>query len=92
MSSELSQGHVRSGKVMTVNGLISADSLGVTLMHEHILNDCSCWWNPPKTPERQHLATSFICMEILSDLHQDPFVNKDNLTLDNEPMAIAELA
>lgn len=43
------------------------------------------------TPERQHLATSFVCIEILSELHQDPFVNKDNLTLDNEPMAIAEL-
>lgn len=35
MSKELSEGHVRSGKVMTVNGAINADQLGITLMHEH---------------------------------------------------------
>ena len=45
--SELSPAHVRSGQVMTVTGAIPVADLGVTLMHEHILNDCSCWWNPP---------------------------------------------
>ncbi|MFW8642697.1 hypothetical protein ACOJBO_07625 [Rhizobium beringeri] len=64
----LSEAHVRSGKVMTVTGPISADALGVTLMHEHILNDCRCWWHAPKTPERQYLAESFVCMEILGEL------------------------
>ncbi|HWJ73048.1 MAG TPA: phosphotriesterase [Kaistia sp.] len=89
--SELSVAHVGSGQVMTVTGPISADALGVTLMHEHILNDCSCWWHAPKTPERQHLATSFVCIEILGELRQDPFVNKHNIRLDDEPLAIAEL-
>ena len=65
MSKELSEGHVRSGKVMTVNGAIDADQLGITLMHEHILNDCRCWWNAPQTKERQYLAEGFVCMEIL---------------------------
>ncbi|TPW30004.1 phosphotriesterase [Martelella alba] len=89
---ELSEAHTGSGKVMTVNGPVSAADLGVTMMHEHILNDCTCWWHPPKTPERQYLAESFICMEILSELHQDPFVNKHNITLDDEALAIRELA
>lgn len=88
---ELSEGHVRSGRVMTVNGPIPVESLGVTLMHEHILNDCRCWWHAPKTPERQYLATSFVCMEVLGELRQDPFVNKHNITLDDEPLAITEL-
>lgn len=91
MASELSEAHVRSGKVMTVAGPIPASALGVTLMHEHILNDCRCWWHTPKTPERQYLAEGFVCMEILGELRQDPFVNKHNITLDDEPLAIAEL-
>jgi len=76
---------------MTVNGPIAAEALGVTLMHEHILNDCRCWWHAPKTPERQYLAGGFVCMEILGELKQDPFVNKHNITLDDEPLAISEL-
>lgn len=91
MASDLSEAHVGSGKVMTVAGPIEASALGVTLMHEHILNDCRCWWHAPKTPERQYLATSFVCIEILGELRQDPFVNKHNITLDDEPLAIAEL-
>lgn len=91
MTSELSEGHVRSGKVMTVRGPVPAEQLGVTLMHEHILNDCRCWWHAPKTPERQYLADGFVCMEILGELRQDPFVNRHNITLDDEPLAIAEL-
>lgn len=91
MTTELSEGNIRSGKIMTVRGPIAADQLGVTLMHEHILNDCRCWWHAPKTPERQYLAEGFVCMEILGELRQDPFVNKHNITLDDEPLAIAEL-
>jgi len=91
VNSDLSEAHIRSGKVMTVNGPIAAEALGVTLMHEHILNDCRCWWHAPKTPERQYLAGGFVCMEILGELKQDPFVNKHNITLDDEPLAISEL-
>ncbi|UXT43571.1 phosphotriesterase [Agrobacterium tumefaciens] len=91
MNSELSEGHIRSGKIMTVRGPIAADQLGVTLMHEHVLNDCRCWWHAPKTPERQYLAEGFVCMEILGELRQDPFVNRQNITLDDEPLAILEL-
>jgi phosphotriesterase-related protein len=91
MGQELSDAHVRSGKVMTVTGPVPVDQLGMTLMHEHILNDCRCWWHAPKTKERQYLAESFVCIEILGELRQDPFVNKHNITLDDESLAIAEL-
>jgi phosphotriesterase-related protein len=91
MSQELSDAHVRSGKVMTVRGPVPVDQLGMTLMHEHIFNDCRCWWHAPKTRERQYLAESFVCIEILGELRQDPFVNRHNISLDDEPLAIAEL-
>lgn len=91
MDGTQSEAHVRSGKVMTVTGAIPSDRLGVTLMHEHILNDCRCWWHAPKTPERAYLAGSFVCIEILGELRQDPFVNMHNITLDDEPLAVEEL-
>ena len=89
--SELSPCHVRSGQVMTVDGPIPSAALGVTLMHEHLQNDCSCWWNPPTDPARQYLADSPVRIEILSELRQDPFVNRHNIALDDLSLAIEEL-
>ena len=88
---ELSAAHVASGKVMTVAGPISVDRLGVTMMHEHILNDCTCWWNKPTDPERQYLADAPVSIENLSELRQDPFVSRHNIALDDEALAIEEL-
>lgn len=88
--SDLSQAHAGSGLVMTVLGPVPVDALGVTLMHEHILNDCSCWWNPPG-PERADLADAPLSPKILWHLRQDPFVNRRNLGLDDEAAAIEEL-
>lgn len=90
--SELSACHVGSGRVMTVDGPIASSQLGHTLMHEHLQNDCRCWWNPPLEPERQHLAEAEIDLRILSELRQDPFVNKHNIALDDVDLAICEVA
>ena len=88
---ELSPAHVGSGQVMTVAGPIPAGELGLTLMHEHILNDCRCWWNRPAEPERQHLATEPVHIGILGELRMDPFVNLHNCGLDDEALAAAEI-
>ena len=80
-----------SGTVMTVLGPIAADEMGITLPHEHILNDCRCWWNQPVESSRQHLADGPVRMEIIGELRMDPFVNLDNCALDDEALAIAEL-
>jgi phosphotriesterase-related protein len=88
---DLAPTHVRSGKVMTVLGPIPVGDMGITLPHEHILNDCRCWWNKPVEPERQHLASDLVHAGILGELRMDPFVNLHNCALDDEPLAIAEL-
>ena len=90
--SELSPAYVGSGLVMTVAGPVPADGLGPTLMHEHILNDCRCWWNEPEKAERRHLSKRPVSIEILGELRMDPFVNLHNCALDDEVLAIAELA
>lgn len=79
------------GTVTTVTGNIPTASMGITLMHEHILNDCTCWWNEPLEPERRYLAESDVKIDILSELKQDPFVCRHNLSLDDENLAIDEL-
>lgn len=88
---EISPAHVSSGQVMTVRGLVAASSLGITLPHEHILNDCQCWWHPPKEPDRQYLADGPVRMDIIGELRMDPFVNLHNCALDEEDVAIKEL-
>jgi len=90
-ASERSVANVNSGQVMTVLGPVSSASLGTTLMHEHILNDCSCWWHKPTDPARDYLVDGPVRLEILSELKQDPFVNRHNIALDDEPLAIREL-
>jgi phosphotriesterase-related protein len=89
--SELAPTHIRSGQVMTVTGAIPVSDMGITLPHEHILNDCRCWWHKPTEPERQHLATKPLHMGIIGELRMDPFVNLDNCALDDEALAAEEL-
>lgn len=88
---EKSVAHVGSGQVMTVNGPIPAAELGLTMMHEHLVNDCSCWWNPPKQAERAHLASEKLHVGIIGELRMDPFANLDNCALDDHQVAAAEL-
>ena len=87
-----SPAHIGSGSAMTVAGPIPAAALGVTLMHEHLLNDCRCWWHQPKEPGRARLACDPVHPGILGELRMDPFANLSNCTLDDERLAVAELA
>jgi phosphotriesterase-related protein len=89
--SDRSQAHIDSGLTMTVNGPIPTAELGITLMHEHLINDCRCWWNPPRELERAHLAAEPVHAGIIGALRMDPFVNLDNCALDDYRLAIAEL-
>ncbi len=88
---ELSEAHVGSGRAMTVRGPVDTAGLGFTLMHEHILNDCRCWWHRPPEPERLLLAHGRVSAGILGELRMDPFLVLDNCTLDEEGVAISEL-
>ncbi len=45
-----------TGKAQTVLGIIDADSLGVTLPHEHLLVDSSCYFVEPTEATEKRLA------------------------------------
>ena len=78
-------------KVMTVNGEIELDSLGITLMHEHIFTNVSGWWHCPSCKDRMYLAKEKVNMSILGELRMDPFVNQDNLVLNDVGAVTNEL-
>ena len=70
-------------KVMTVNGEIELDALGITLMHEHLYANNAGWWHCPSCKDRMYLANDKVNMGILGELRMDPFVNQDNLVLND---------
>ncbi|SDE80877.1 phosphotriesterase family protein [Limimaricola pyoseonensis] len=83
--------HAFLDHVETVLGPVPLGDLGVTLMHEHILNDCRCWWRGRDPEFRSPIRDLPVSAAIQSRLRHDPFANRDNCALDDEEMAIAEL-
>ncbi|WP_062217134.1 phosphotriesterase [Streptomyces sp. NBRC 109706] len=79
--------------VTTVNGPVPVGELGVTLMHEHLLNDCASCWHPPVDDDAEGwtIARGPLRMEYLGRLRNDPFLSLDNCRLDDEATAVAEV-
>ena len=80
--------------VQTVRGPVPVDDLGVTLSHEHLLNDVSSWWTRSESQglDPDEFADAPVGEELLWDLRQDPFGNRANLALDDEDLACDEIA
>lgn len=80
-----------SHTIATVTGAVPRDKLGVTLMHEHIQNDCTCWWRGRDPDFVSSIRDLPVSASILSRLKHDPFACRDNCALDDESIAVAEL-
>lgn len=80
--------------VQTVRGPVAVEDLGITLTHEHLLNDVSSWWTRSETTglDPDKFAVAPLSEELLWDLRQDPFGNRANLALDDVAVAGEELA
>ena len=79
--------------VQTVRGPVAVDDLGITLSHEHLLNDVSSWWqrSGSRGLDPDEFADAPVSEALLWDLRQDPFGNRANLALDDVDVACAEL-
>ena len=79
--------------VQTVRGPVAVDDLGITLTHEHLLNDVSSWWERSGSCglDPDDFADAPVSEALLWDLRHDPFGNRANLTLDDVDVACAEL-
>ena len=82
---------VETGQVMTVLGPVPVEEMGVTLMHEHILLDGARTWKCPCHPDEQAIAEQPVNIEIIGELRMNPYMNRDNVSLDDTDLALSEL-
>ncbi|WP_377295426.1 phosphotriesterase [Rhizobium sp. SG2393] len=82
---------VSTGCAMTVTGPVPVDDLGITLMHEHIFLDGARSWICPCHPDEKAIAEQKISMEIIGELRMNPYMNRDNVSLDDGNLALSEL-
>src|SRR5262249_1872539 len=85
---------------MTVCGSVDVDHLGLTLPHEHIMFDSTCFFDAQdpefarqeSLPEwKAELMRRGVCLETVGELRRDPMLARDNLILDDEDVAVREL-
>jgi len=75
-------------KVETVCGRLPASDLGVTMIHEHVLVDLTCYWRPE---DDCTIANSPVTLLSLSAIRANAFASQDNLRLDDIGAATEEL-
>lgn len=77
--------------IMTVNGVIPKEKLGITTPHEHALIDISNQYPGDRTPG----CTGWdgkVAPQHYEALRNDPYALRDNLMLDDQELAIQEVA
>ena len=65
--------------------------MGITLMHEHILLDGARTWKCPCHPDEKAIAEQPVNIEIIGELRMNPYMNRDNVSLDDADLALSEL-
>jgi len=78
-------------QAQTVLGRVSADALGITLPHEHLLLDASvCFVEPPEADLRK-IAHEPVSLENVSWVLYHQYNNLDNIRLLDEELIIKEV-
>lgn len=79
-------------KISTVCGEISADDLGITLPHEHLLLNLPMQAVEVTDPYLREIAARPVDSSIVADLRLAQMISKDSLCLTDVNMAIEELS
>lgn len=85
MTSEL------EGKVQTIRGPVDPAQLGITLIHEHLLFDLSCYYQPPNDSRGMELAQRPVELSTLGWIRQHVMNSRENLRMQEEETAAAEV-
>lgn len=81
-----------TGTVVTVDGRVDPDDLGVTLPHEHTFIDLiEAWFDQPDSAVDRRLARRPVTIENLHRIRREPLNNRDNGRLESVEAAIGEL-
>jgi phosphotriesterase-related protein len=79
-----------AGNVITVTGPVPASQLGPTLTHEHLLIDFRVVFKEPDDPADRAIARQKVTLENLGWVRFNWVSSRDNLLLDDEPLATKE--
>ena len=77
-------------KLNTVNGVVSADDVKLICPHEHLFIDMTHEAIEPKTQQEKELFYGDVKKEDVGILHQNPYIVKANLVLDDVDIAVSE--
>ena len=81
-----------TGTVMTVLGPVAADSIGQTLMHEHLLFDLATYLHQPPDPADVPLMEAPLTLDTLWWVREHPMASRQNLFQTDAELAAAEVA
>ena len=82
---------VKSGQVMTVQGPVPVEELGITLTHEHILSDVGVNAGEPPEASRKGIYHHPLTIDILGEVRLLPQCNRDNQLLTDIGLAVSEV-
>jgi phosphotriesterase-related protein len=77
--------------IMTVNGEIETEQLGITLPHEHLFIDFRMIYEPLPEQIRDTLGGDEINLNNLHVLKHHPYSIVDNLIIENEELVVSEV-
>src|SRR5437867_4454154 len=80
-----------SGKALTVLGAVDAETMGVTLPHEHLLIDFEVMFREPVAASEKALAHQPVSLANVGWVRQNFNANLDNLRLLDEQTALDEI-
>lgn len=81
-----------SQRAQTVLGPIEPSKLGITLTHEHLVADQTIYFQLPTQANEREYATSPVNLQNLAWVRFHPYLNKDNLRLDDEELMVKEVS
>ena len=77
--------------VMTVLGPIQPETLGLTLVHEHLLIDLRNQYSAPDDPGQRRLGEQPLTSANVGAVRRNPYAIRDNLLLDDVEVASREI-
>lgn len=79
-----------SPQAMTVLGLVPAEELGITLIHEHLFIDLRNQFTVFTDPEKRRISQEMLALSNLGVVRRNPYAILDNLVLDDFGLAVEE--
>ena len=79
------------GKIQTVTGPIEPDDLGVTLIHEHLYFDLTCYYQPPQDEKGERLTDQELSLSNLGWVRNNTMTSRPNLRSYDDDVIASEV-